>query len=50
MKDKADATSFAELIRNALQVYEWLLDQEKEGHEFGLVNDGKLVKAIKILL
>ena len=49
MKDKAGAVSFAELVRDALRVYEWLLDQEKEGYDLALVKDGKLVKAVKLL-
>lgn len=50
MKGKAGAASFAELVRDALRVYEWLLDQEKEGYDLALVKDGKLVKGVKFLL
>lgn len=48
MKDKANVTSFAELVRHALRVYEWLLDQEKESYDLFLIKDGKPEKVVKL--
>ena len=50
LRDRVEATSYAELVRNALRIYEWVLDQEKEGYSFALIKDDKLVKEIKFVL
>lgn len=49
MKEKTDSASYAELVRNALRVYEWLIEQEKAGYEIGLVKEDSLVKTVKFM-
>lgn len=49
MKARTDATSYAELVRNSLRLYEWLLDQTNNGYDIGLIKDDKLVKTIKFM-
>jgi hypothetical protein len=50
MREQTDASSYAELVRNALRVYEWFIQQEKGGYDIGLVKDETLVKTIKLFL
>jgi predicted CopG family antitoxin len=47
MKDETEASSYADVVRNALRLYEWFITQQKEGYEIGLIKDDRLVKAIK---
>ena len=49
MKRKA-GVDYAELVRDALRVYEYLIDREKQGFQLVLVKKGKPVKAVKLLL
>ena len=48
--EKKSGASCAELIRDALRVYEYLLNQGKQGFELVLVKDGKPVKAVRLIL
>jgi hypothetical protein len=48
MKDLTDASSYAELVRNALRIYEWFVQQERAGYDIGLVKDDTLVKTVKL--
>jgi IS1 family transposase len=50
MKKFADKSSYAELVRDSLRVYEWFLQQDKAGYEIGLVKDDALVKTVKFVL
>jgi hypothetical protein len=50
MKEQTGASSYAELVRDALRVYEWVLEQEKGGYDIGLVKDDTLVKTVKFFL
>ncbi len=50
LQKRVDASSYAELVRNALRIYEWILDQEDEGNSFALVKDDEVVKQIKFVL
>ena len=36
MKDRTEAASYAEVIRNALRLYEALVDEHEKGAEFSL--------------
>lgn len=47
IKNETDAATYADVVRNALRLYEWFITQQAEGYDFGLVKDDKLVKAIK---
>lgn len=47
MKDVTESASYAELVRNALRIYEWVVEQEKAGYDIGLVKDDTLIKTVK---
>jgi Ribbon-helix-helix protein, copG family len=50
LKEKTEATSYAEVIRNALRVFEALAEEHEKGGEFSLKRaDGQTV-AYKIFL
>ena len=45
MKDRTEAASYAEVIRNALRLFEALLDEHEKGAEFSLKRaDGEAVQ------
>jgi Arc/MetJ-type ribon-helix-helix transcriptional regulator len=45
LKDKAEAASYAEVIRNALRLYEALVAEHEKGSEFSLKRtDGEVVQ------
>lgn len=49
IKQQTNSSSYAELVRNALRVYEWMVDSQKKGFEIGLVKDDQLVKTVEFL-
>ena len=49
LKAQCGATSYAELVRNALRVFEWVHNMEKDGNEIGVVKDDKLLKTVTFL-
>lgn len=49
IKRESNAISYVEVVRNALRVYEWVLENERSGFEIGVVKDDDLVKIIKFL-
>lgn len=50
MKTKAGATSYAHVVRDALRVYEWYLEQKQAGCRFLLVKDDKNIKEVELIL
>jgi IS1 family transposase len=50
MKKETEKSSYAEIVRDSLRVYEWFLQQEKAGYDIGLVKDENLVKTVKLFL
>jgi hypothetical protein len=48
MRELTEASSYAELVRNALRVYEWFVQQDRAGFDIGLVKDDTLVKTVKL--
>lgn len=45
MKDRTEAASYAEVIRNALRLYEALVDEHEKGSEFSLKRaNGEIVQ------
>lgn len=45
MKDRTEAASYAEVIRNALRLFEALVDEHEKGSEFFLKRaDGEVVR------
>lgn len=47
LKEMADSTSNVALIRNALRVYEWVVEQEQKGNQIGIIKDGKVMQEVK---
>ena len=50
LKDQTDVASYAELVRDALRIYEWVIQQQGAGYDIGLVKDETLVKTVKFIL
>ncbi|MBU6321374.1 MAG: hypothetical protein KGI78_01095 [Patescibacteria group bacterium] len=46
MRQRSGADSYAEVLRNALRLYQWVRDREREGFHIGLARDDKLVRTI----
>ncbi|MGA7219089.1 MAG: hypothetical protein WBX38_12270 [Candidatus Sulfotelmatobacter sp.] len=49
IKELANATTNAEVVRNALRVYEWFLKQKAEDYKFQLTKDDQ-VKEVELVL
>ena len=49
IKEMVEAKTNAEVVRNALRLYEWFLKQRRENYTFQLVKDNK-VKEVEIVL
>jgi Arc/MetJ-type ribon-helix-helix transcriptional regulator len=50
LKEKSEAASYAEVIRNALRLYEALVDEHEQGAEFSLKRANGEVVAYKIFV
>jgi hypothetical protein len=50
MRKVSDASSFAELVRNALRVYEWVMQKKHEGYTLALVKEGEPIKSVELIL
>lgn len=48
IKRKANTDSNAEVIRNALRIYEWHIAQTERGYEIGLVRGDVLEKVVTV--
>lgn len=44
LKDKTEATSYAEVVKNSLRLYEDIIKKQDEGYTFLLKKDGKEVE------
>ncbi len=44
LKISTGASSYADLVRKSLRVYEWVVGRQREGYDIGLVKDGNLSK------
>lgn len=49
IKTLADARTNAEIVRNALRLYEWFLRQKKDDYRFQLVKDD-MVREVELVL
>ena len=49
LRKKADARSNADVVRNAIRLYEWFLEQKRGEFNRIQVSDGKTVKEIEII-
>ncbi len=50
IKAKAEARTNGEVVRNALRLYEWFLDQQRSEFNRIQVTNGEIVKEIEIIL
>lgn len=51
LRNKAEARTFAEMVRNALRLYEWFLDQKDRDLRIALIDhDEKVVREIELIL
>ena len=50
MKERAEAASYAEVIRNALRLFEALVDEHEKGSEFALKRASGETMAYKIFV
>ena len=48
IKEMSDASTNAEVVRNALRLYDWFLDQKDKGRRLQLL-EGKTVKEVEVL-
>jgi hypothetical protein len=49
LKQRTRARSYAELIRDALRAYEWMVDEKEAGHEVGAIQGKEIVNVVKLL-
>ena len=49
MKRETNSGSYADLVRNALRVFEWVVETEQKGFDVGVVKDDELVRVVKFL-
>jgi hypothetical protein len=49
LKDKTKARSYAELIRDALRAYEWMVEEKEAGNEIGAIKGKEIVHVVKLL-
>jgi hypothetical protein len=49
LKEKTRARSYAELIRDALRAYEWMVEEKEAGHEVGAIKGKEIVNVVKLL-
>lgn len=50
LRERVHAKSNAEVVRDALRLYEWFLDQQQEGLRIQLVNKDNVVKEVVLLI
>ena len=49
IKERADASSNAEVVRNSLRVYEWFLEQKRNNYRIQLVKDNTVIEVDLLL-
>lgn len=49
IKDKSGVSTYAELVRNSMRLYEWVIDQQQGGYKIGLIKDDRLVKEVEFI-
>jgi hypothetical protein len=50
LRERTDAATNAEVLRNALRLYEWVIELDKAGMEVAAMRNGQPIKFLKILL
>jgi hypothetical protein len=48
LKEKTHTRSYAELIRDALRAYEWMVDEKEAGNEVGAIRGKEIVNVVKL--
>lgn len=48
IRERSEATTNAEVVRNALRLYDWFLEQQRRNARLQVV-DGDLVKEVEVL-
>ena len=49
LKEMTSATSYAEVVRDSLRAYEWMVSERDAGRDIGVVKDGLVVEVVKLL-
>jgi metal-responsive CopG/Arc/MetJ family transcriptional regulator len=49
LKEKTHARSYAELIRDALRAYEWMVEEKEAGRDIGAIKGKEIVNVVKLL-
>ena len=49
MKRRTRKSTYADVVRDALRIYEWFNEQAEAGYDIGLVKDDTLVKTVKFV-
>ncbi len=50
LKEDSNASSYAEVVRDALRVYEWVLEEKNAGNEIGAIKGKEIVHVVKLLI
>jgi len=50
MKDKVEASSYADVMKEALKVYEYMLNEELSGTEFFIKKNGGEMTPVKLFI
>jgi hypothetical protein len=50
LKDKVEATSYTEVMKDALRLYDYMLSKDLEGAKFYIEEDGRPKAEIKIFV
>ena len=48
LREKAGSRTLAEVVRNALRLYEWFLEQKEQGYKIHLIKDNQ-VKEVELM-
>jgi hypothetical protein len=49
VRQKANASSYAQLVRDAISTYEWLLDKRREGYRIELSRPGEPTRIAELI-
>jgi metal-responsive CopG/Arc/MetJ family transcriptional regulator len=49
LRERTHARSYAELIRDALRAYEWMVEEKEAGHDVGAIKGKEIVNVVKLL-
>jgi len=49
VKQATDAQSYAEVVRNALRVYDWMIKQQNKGYTIALSKEGEPLREVEFV-